>query len=492
MSQRLAGLRPRAAHLALAAVLAGYSSAHAQSGGASGKIPITTTSITAKQQYVKGRTLAENLRGQDSREFLMDAAAKDPGMALAHYSLALSAPTAKDFFQHLKQAVALADKASEGERLMILGLQAGANADTKLQREYYERLAAAYPRDERAHFLLGGAYFGQQNYPTAIAEYEKAVDLAPEYAPAYNLLGYAHRANGEFDQAETAFKKYIALIPNDPNPYDSYAELLMKMGRFDESIAMYRKALATDPHFAPSRFGIASNLMFEGKHEDARAESWKLQVSARNDGERRTALFGAAVIYADEGKLDQALAELKKEYAVAEKIDDAAAMSADLVAMGDVALEAGRTDEAGKFYGRSLEMQERSDLSPEVKENARLTHHFNLGRVALRAGDLAGAKEHAKTFMSGATAKKNTGEVQKAHELAGAIALQEKKYDQAVAELAQGNQQDPYTLYRIGLAYEGQGNRAKAGEFFGRAANQNTLPTLNYVFVRAKAKKMKV
>jgi tetratricopeptide (TPR) repeat protein len=491
MSQRLAGLRPRADRLVLAVVLTGYSSAHAQSGGGNGKIPVTTSSAEAKQQYVKGRTLGENLRAHDSREFLTQAAAKDPGMALAQYSLALSAPTAKDLFEHLKRAVALADKASEGERLMILGLQAGANADTRLQRDDYERLAAAYPRDERAHFLLGGAYFGQQNYAKAIGEYGKSEELAPDYAPAYNLLGYAHRANGEFDQAEKAFKRYIALIPNDPNPYDSYAELLMKMGRFDESIAMYRKALATDPNFAPSRFGIASNLMFQGKHEEARAEAWKLHEAARNDGERRTALFGAAVIYADEGKLDQALAELKKEYAVAEKINDAAAMSADLVAMGDVALEAGKPDDARKFYVSSLVMQEKSDLSHEVKEDAKLNHHYNLGRAALRAGDLAAAREHAKAFLSGAIAKNNAGEVRQAHELSGAIALQNKKYDQALEELRQGNQQDPYTLYRIALAYQGKGDQTKAADFFRQAANQHTLPTLNYAFVRAKAKKMK-
>jgi tetratricopeptide (TPR) repeat protein len=317
------------------------------------------------------------------------------------------------------------------------------------------------------------------------------VELAPDYAPAYNLLGYARRANAQYDQAEKAFKKYIALIPKDPNPYDSYAELLMKMGRFDESIAMYRKALAIDPHFAASRFGIASNLMFQAKHAEARAEVWKLHEAARNDGERRTALFGAAVINADEGKLDQALAELKKEYAVAEKIDDAAAMAADLVAMGDVALEAGRPEEARTFYARSLEKQVRSDLSSEVKEDAKLNHHYNLGRVSLTAGDLAAAKEHAKTFLSGATAKNNRGEIQLAHELAGAIALQEKKYDQAIEELEQGNQQDPYTLYRIALAYQGKGNQAKAGDYFKQAANQHTLPTLNYAFVRAKAKRMK-
>jgi hypothetical protein len=37
------------------------------------------------------------------------------------------------------------------------------------------------------------------------------------------------------------------------------------------------------------------------------------------------------------------------------------------------------------------------------------------------------AKEHAKTFLIGATAKNNRGEVLQAHELSGAIALQERK-----------------------------------------------------------------
>ena len=62
----------------------------------------------------------------------------------------------------------------------------------------------------------------------------------------------------------------------------------------------------------------------------------------------------------------------------------------------------------------------------------------------------------------------------------------------AVDELKLGNQQDPYTLYRLGLAYQGKGEPAKAAELFEEAANQNTLPTLNYAFVRQKAKRMKV
>jgi tetratricopeptide (TPR) repeat protein len=487
MSQRSYRSRAALAGVVLASV-AGFGSA---AGQGDGKIPITTSSAEAKQQYVKGRTLAENLRGHDSRQFLTQAASKDPKFALAHYSLALSAPTAKDFFDHLKQAAALSDKASEGERLMILGLQAGANADTKAQRDYYERLAAAYPRDERAHFLLGGAYFGQQDMPKAIQEYRKAVEVAPDFAPAYNLLGYAERQVGAYGEAEAAFKKYIELIPGDPNPYDSYAELLMKMGRFDESIAMYQKALATDANFAPSRIGIATNLMLQGKHDAARAETWKLQQAARNDGERRGALFTAAVIYADEGKFEQALGELKKEYAVAEKINDQAAMSADVVAMGDVLLEAGKPDEARKRYLQAVELVQQSDLSPEVKENTQLVHHYNLGRVAARAGDLPGAKQHATAYMKGVTAKKNDAQTKQAYELMGTIALEEKKFDQAITDLSKGNQQDAYNLYRIAWAYQEKGDAARANELFQKVANQNSLPALNYSFVRAKAKKMK-
>jgi tetratricopeptide (TPR) repeat protein len=492
MSQRSVGSRAGLACLALAAALAGQGTASAQSAGGASKISITTSSADARQLYRKGRTLGENLRAHDSREILKQAAAKDPNFALAHYSLAQNSPTAKEFFGHLKQAVALSGKASEGERLMILGLQAGANADTKAQRDYYEKLAAAYPGDERAHFLLGGAYFGQQNYPKAIAEYQKSVELAPDYAPAYNLLGYAHRQAGQFGEAEQAFKKYIELIPGDPNPYDSYAELLMKMGRFDESIAMYRKALATDQNFSPSRIGVATNLMYQGNYDGSRVETGKLYQVARNDGDRRASYFTTAVVYADEGKFDRALQELRKEYAVAEKINDAAAMAGDVTAMGDVLLEAGKPEEARKRYKQALELQERSDLSSEVKEDARLVHHYNLGRVAARSGDLAAARLHSDAFMNGAAAKKNDGEIRLAHELAGTIALQEKKFDPAIAELTQGNQQDAYTLYRLGLAYQGKGDGAKAAEFFKRAAEQNSLPALNYAFVRVKAKRMKV
>ncbi len=478
--------------LTLAAALSAAVPAEAQTANTEGKVTITASSDSIKQSYIKGRTLQENLRAHDSHELLVKVAAAEPGFALAHYTLAQVSPSAKEFFTHLNHAVALADKVSEGERLMILGLQAGANADAKKQLEYYTELVAKYPRDERAHFLLGGSYFGQQDYPKAIEQYQASVEIAPDYAPAYNILGYAHRQAGQFAEAEAAFKKYIELIPQDPNPYDSYAELLMKMGRFDESIAMYRKALSVDPHFAASFIGISSNLLYQGKHQASRAEAKRLYDAARNDGERRAALFNETVAYIDEGKNDQALKSLDRQYALGEKINDAAAMAGDATFMGNVLLESGKPDEALKRFDQAVKIQEGSNLSPEVKDNAKLIYHFNLGRVALRKGDVAGAKTHADAFSKGTTALGNPFQIQLAHQLTGMIALQEKDFERALAELAQANQQDPYNLYRTGQAYEGKGDQAKAREMYQKAANINTLPGLNHGFVREKTRKMKV
>src|SRR5688572_16585355 len=140
MSQRSVPALARLACFALAATVTTVSSGSAQDRGAAGlvKVPVTTASEEARQEYLKGRTLGENLRAHDTREVLQRVVAKDPNFALAHYSLALNSPTAKEFFDHLNEAVKLSGKASDGERLMILGLQAGANADPEKQREYYE------------------------------------------------------------------------------------------------------------------------------------------------------------------------------------------------------------------------------------------------------------------------------------------------------------------------------------------------------------------
>jgi tetratricopeptide (TPR) repeat protein len=231
----------------------------------SGKIPVTTSSEEARKEFTRGRDLAEKLLIQDSIAHFDRAIALDPNFALAELNRAQVSPTGPEFFEHLKKAVSLADKASNGERLLILANEAGANGNATKQKEYLDQLVAAYPDDERAHFNLGGYYFGQQDMPKAIEHYKKATELSPTYSTAFNILGYAYRQNSDYANAEQAFKKYIELIPRDPNPYDSYAELLLKMGRFDEAITQYKKALEIDPQLHQLTSGYSVGFDVSGQ-----------------------------------------------------------------------------------------------------------------------------------------------------------------------------------------------------------------------------------
>jgi len=463
-----------------------------KSNSESGKIPVTTSSEEARKEFLQGRDLSEKLLIQDSIQHFDKAISVDPNFALAELSRAQVSPTGKEFFEHLKKAVALADKASNGERLLILGNDAGANGNVAKQKEYLDQLVAAYPNDERAHFNLGGYYFGQQDMPQAIVHYKKATELAPTYSTAFNILGYAYRQNADYANSEQAFKKYIELIPNDPNPYDSYAELLLKMGRFDEAITQYRKALTIDSNFINSHQGIAAALMYQGKPDEANAELQKITDKARSDAERRTALFAMTVVDLDSGKMDKALEAVDQQYALGEKTNDLPAMTGDLQLKGNIMLEMGKPDEAKALFERSLQMTGASNLSQEIKDNAKLFHHYNLARVALAKKDMATAKTEAEAFRKGTEALKNPLQTKQVHQLLGTIALEAKDYDLAITELQQANQQNPYDLYRLCQAYQGKGDAAKAKEFCAKAAGYNSLPQLNLAFVRTKAAGMKV
>jgi len=69
----------------------------------------------------------------------------------------------------------------------------------------------------------------------------------------------------------------------------------------------------------------------------------------------------------------------------------------------------------------------------------------------------------------------------------GRIALEEKSYPTAAAELEQANQQDPRVMYLLATALQGKGDTQKAQALATRAADFNAL-SATYGFVRVKAK----
>jgi tetratricopeptide (TPR) repeat protein len=455
-----------------------------------GKIPVTTKSPEALQEFLKGRDLFERLQGQESLKYLKQALEKDPDFAMAYLFSSFSQPIAQKFFEYQDKAVALKNKVSEGERLWIEGVKAATNGFPLKQREIYQNLVKLYPKDERAHNLLGNNYFGTQEYEKAIAEYKQVIQLNPQFSQAYNQMGYAYRFLKNYEEAEKSFKKYIELIPDNPNPYDSFAELLMKTGKFEESIKYYNKALEVNPNFVASHIGIATDYNFLGKYEKARAQLQKLFGMARNEGEQRAARFAMTVSYIDEGKMDEAMKELDWQYKLGERTHDAANMAGDLIFMGNVLFEHKKYDDAMDKYKKALEYIEKSDLSTEVKDNARRAYLYNSARVDLMQDKMESAKTNAEEFLARVEAVHNTFQGWLAHEVLGMIAMKEARYDAAIREFQLANQQNPYTLYRLALAYKAAGNKDLAHDFALQAANHNTLNSLQYAFVREKASRL--
>ena len=419
-------------------------------------------------------------------EFYEQAVAKDADFALAHLGLANTAGTTKEFIDAVTRAASLAGRVSDGEKHMVLGLDAAMKGNVAEVLSHYTELVKLFPNDERAHTLLGNLYFGRQEYDAAVKAFVKATAINPSFSQPYNQLGYAYRFLDKLDDAEVAFKKYVQLIPDDPNPHDSYAELLMKRGRFAESIKAYEKALSLDPNFVASHVGIGNNYLCEGRTDQARTAFARIAAVARNTGERRLARFWTAAAYVHDGATDKALGELRAGYALAEAEHDAASMSGDLVQMADVLREAGRMDDAAAKYAEAVKVIDQSAVPQQVKDATRRNHVFETSRLAVARGDLGAARSKADEYASLIAARKAPFEVRQLAELRGSIALADKRGAEAVKELTGANQQDPKVLYLTALAFRESGDTRQAAVFAKKAARFNGL-SFNYAYVRSKA-----
>ncbi len=481
----------RIAAVVLAAnlLLPGLTLATQQQEVSSGKIPVTTASEEARELYLMGRDLQDKIRATDAREYYEQAVAADPNFAIAYLALANTAPSAKEFFDNLNKAVAAVDHASDGERRLILATDAGVKGEPPAQREHLGQLVSSFPNDERAHTALGNYYFGRQEWDVAVGHYTHATEINAEFSPPYNNLGYAHRFLGSYDEAEEAFKKYIELIPDEPNPYDSYAELLMKMGRFQESIETYARALELNRQFVPSYVGIANNLIFLDEGEKARMKLRELRGIARTTGERRTALVWTAASYVHEGNTDKALESVEAMYGIAEENGDDAAMSGDLILMGNILLYADEPDKAAENFERATEMMQGADVPAEVKEANRRNQLYREARVALRRHDLETAKAKTEAYAEQVEKRKIPFEQRRVHELWGAIALDEDNPAGARDHLAQANQQNPRILFMQAMAYHDLGDAEMEKEMLRKTAYFNGL-NFNYAYVRSGAKKI--
>lgn len=455
------------------------------------KIPITTASEKARDAFLKGRWLFDNLRATDAHEYFLQAVEADPEFALAHLLVANTASTNQEFFDAFRLAVEKSGDASEGERLFIAAFEAGVAGDPETQRSKLDALVALFPQDERAHNALGNfLFFNQQQYEEAVTSFRAAIEVNADFAQPYNQLGYALRFIGDYEGAEEVFQRYTELIPDQPNPYDSYGELLMKIGRYEESITKYQKALEIDPNFVASYIGIGNNQIFMERHDEARATFSKIEEIARNDGERRVANTWRAASFIDQDDFKSAFSEIERRYEIAAETDDRGAMAGDLNVMGDIFLRAGRGDEAVEKYEAQVEMMMSSDATEEVKAATARNQRYDLARVAIWNADLDTASELADTYRREVALHNVRFELQRTHELDGMIAFANGDMEAALGHFERANQQDPQIWMLKARTYAALGDMEGARSACDQVINFNQL-NFNLSYVRNMARELR-
>ena len=90
----------------------------------------------------------------------------------------------------------------------------------------YKQYLALVPTDPDARIDMGICYYNLQNYPTAVAEMQKAIQYDPKHQIGYLDLGIVNLAAGNFVKSKEWLKKAVDLDPN--SEYGKKAEELLK------------------------------------------------------------------------------------------------------------------------------------------------------------------------------------------------------------------------------------------------------------------------
>jgi TolB-like protein len=252
-----------------------------------------TANTEAYELYLKGRFFWNKRTGADLRkaiDYFNEAIAKDANYALAYSGLA-------DSYLLLAPYGAAAPRDSIPQ----------AKAAVKKALELDDALAEAHASSGR---IVSGFDFDSTK---AIAEFERAIELNPNYATAHHWFGAGPLlALGRFDESIVEAKRSIELDPLSMINNADFGNDYYYARRYDEAIAQLRKTIEIEPRFYLAHYYLGQALQAKGQLPEAIAEYRK--ASELDDDPFALALLGQA--YARSGQTDDAkkiLARLNEE-----------------------------------------------------------------------------------------------------------------------------------------------------------------------------------
>ena len=121
-------------------------------------------------------------------------------------------------------------------------------------------------------FANEGVTLGKQGkYEEAIASYDKAIELKPDYADAWHNKGVILGKQGKYEEEIASYDKAIELKPDDAEAWYNKGVALGEQGKHEEAIASYGKAIELKPDYADAWCNKGVALGELGQHKEALA-----------------------------------------------------------------------------------------------------------------------------------------------------------------------------------------------------------------------------
>jgi tetratricopeptide (TPR) repeat protein len=253
---------------------------------------------------------------------------------------------------------------------------------------------------------LGIACHVQRKLSEAVASYEQALALWPDYALAHAGLGAALIDLGKRDEATKHLRRALALDPGNADAHSNLGVALRGQGKAEEAIACFQTALQIRPDFANAHYNLGNALRQVGKLAEA-VESYRRALQFQPSYVDAYNNLGS--LLGNLGELDEAAACLRQALALNPGHAEAHNNLGNVLTVQDL------LDEALACYRRALELRPNfanalnnvgATLSNQGKLEEALTYirealrlqpdyaeaHCNLGWVLQQLGDLPAAE----------------------------------------------------------------------------------------------------
>jgi len=143
------------------------------------------------------------------------------------------------------------------------------NEDYQSEQQIWQDTVDKVPGNYRAHNSLAITLASRGQIDEAIAHFQKALKIKPDYADAHGSLGIALQMRGQIDEAIAHCRKAVEIQPKFAKAHFNLGNALSQKGIVDEAIAHYQKALEIKPSYVRAHVNLGNALLGRGRGEEA-------------------------------------------------------------------------------------------------------------------------------------------------------------------------------------------------------------------------------